>query len=320
MTDALADSNSLPYDGFRNLRNDCLDHAAREATVILVVGGTGYLGGMIARRLLEDGQAVRVLVRNSSSYQPIVDAGAETIIGDMKNRASLDAAVAGVDTVITTANSAQRGGDDNPQTVDLEGNANLVDAARAAGVQHFIFVSAMPADVESPMPFFAAKGATEQRLRASGMTWTILAPNIYMDVWAALVAGQPAISGAPVVLVGEGKRKHAMVATQDVAAFAVAAVGNPAARNQRLVIGGPEAVSWRDIAATYERLLGRPVEIRSVAPGDPIATLPEFMVGALPGFEMFDSPVPMDDLAATYAVTLTPLEAFVRGHIELAIE
>jgi NADH dehydrogenase len=286
--------------------------------VILVAGGTGYLGGMIARRLLDGGHAVRVLVRSGSNYQPLVDIGAEPVEGDLKDRASLDAAVAGVDTIITTANSAQRGGNDNPRTVDLEGNANLIDAAQAAGIRRFIFVSALGADPDSPIPFFAAKGKTEQRLRESGMSWTILAPNIYMDVWAALVVGQPAIAGELVTLVGEGKRQHAMVATQDVASFAIAAVGNPAARNQRLVIGGPDALSWRDAAATYERLLGRPVEIRSVAPGDVVPGLPEMMAGALAGFEMFDSPVAMDDLTATYAITLTPFEAFARGHVERA--
>jgi NADH dehydrogenase len=101
--------------------------------MILVAGATGMMGGMITRQLLEQGQDVRVLVRQHSNYRPLVDAGAQPVFGDLKDRASLDEAVRGVDTVITTANSAQRGGDDNVQTVDLQGNANLIDAAKAAG-------------------------------------------------------------------------------------------------------------------------------------------------------------------------------------------
>ena len=105
------------------------------------------------------------------------------MLGDLKERASLDPACRGVDVVVTTANSALRGGADNPQTVDVEGNRNLIDVAKAAGVRQFVFVSAMAADSGSPVPFVAAKGKTEEYLVGSGMTYTILAPNAFMDFW-----------------------------------------------------------------------------------------------------------------------------------------
>jgi uncharacterized protein YbjT (DUF2867 family) len=76
--------------------------------------------------------------------------------------------------VISTANSAGRGGEDNPQSVDLEGNRNLIEAARDAGVEHFIFVSAFGADPDHPDPFMQAKGQSEASLRESGMEYTIL--------------------------------------------------------------------------------------------------------------------------------------------------
>src|SRR6476620_10908906 len=121
--------------------------------MILVVGATGMLGSTVTRQLLEQGKDVRVLVRPQSQYQPLVEAGAQPVFGDLKDRASLDAACRGVDTIVTTANSASRGGDDNIQTVDQEGNRNLVDAAKEAGVKHFIFVSALGADPNSQVPF-----------------------------------------------------------------------------------------------------------------------------------------------------------------------
>jgi NADH dehydrogenase len=148
--------------------------------MILVVGATGTLGGRVARMLLAQGQPVRILARSQSNYQPLAEAGAQVVLGDLKERGSLDAACQGVEIVITTANSAARGGEDNVQTLDLEGNRHLIDEARAAGVKQFIFVSALTADLNSPIPLMQAKGKTEDYLRGRGLPYTILAPNGYV--------------------------------------------------------------------------------------------------------------------------------------------
>jgi NADH dehydrogenase len=280
--------------------------------MILVVGATGYLGGMIARRLLEDGRPVRILVRPTSAYQDLVSSGAAPLTGDLKDPASLSAACQGVETVITTANSAQRGGDDTVESVDRQGNRNLIDAAKAAGVSQFIFTSALGADVHSPIPFMQAKGASEVYLRDSGVPFTILAPNIYMDVWVPMIVGAAVQSGQPVTIVGEGRRRHTFVATADVAAFAVAAVGHPAATNQYLAIGGPEALSWRDVIATVERVLGRTIAVQSVAPGEAVPGIPPPVAPLMAAFETYDSPLDMADAARTFGVRLTTLEEFVR--------
>src|SRR6266536_4442773 len=137
--------------------------------MILVVGATGNLGGAVTRMLLAQGQPVRILVRPQSDYQPLAEAGAQVVLGDLKQPGSLDAACQGADTVITTANSAARGGEDNPQTVDLEGNRHLIEAAKAAGMKQIIFVSLTLADPNSPVPFFQARGKTEDYLRANGL-------------------------------------------------------------------------------------------------------------------------------------------------------
>src|SRR5215212_12098142 len=186
----------------------------------------------------------------ATSAEELIEAGAQPAHGDLRDRASLDAAVEGVKTVITTANSAMRGGADNPQSVDLEGNRNLIEAARAAGVEHFIFVSVLGADVNNPAPFVQAKAQSESALRESGMEYTILAPTAFMEVWPAMVVGMPTLQGRSVTLVGEGRRRHSFVSNRDAAAFGVAAVDHPEARNQYLAIGGPEPLSWRDVVAT----------------------------------------------------------------------
>jgi uncharacterized protein YbjT (DUF2867 family) len=292
--------------------------------MILVVGATGILGGMIARGLLAQGKEVRILVRHDSpseglaemgmatSAKALIDVGAQPVYGDLKDRASLEGAVKGVDTVITTANSALRSGEDNPQTVELEGNHNLIDAAREAGVEHFVFTSALIAEADSPVPFLLGKGKSEEHLRESGMTYTILAPNTFMEIWVPTVVGRPVTAGEPVTLVGEGRRKHSFVSMKDVAAFALAAVDNAAARDQRIAIGGPEPVSWRDVIATFERVLGQEIVVRSVSPGEPVPGVPEAMQPLMVAFEMYDSPVDMTETARRYGVELTSLEQYVR--------
>ncbi|MBA2362289.1 MAG: SDR family oxidoreductase [Chloroflexia bacterium] len=291
--------------------------------MIAVIGATGVVGGMIARRLLEQGKEVRILARSNSmsaqlaregratSAESLIEAGAQSVYGDLRDRASLDAVVEGVETVISTANSAGRGGEDNPQSVDLDGNHNLIEAAREAGVRHFIFLSAFGADPNNPVPFMQAKGQSEASLRESGMEYTILAPTPFMEIWAAVVVGIPALQGQPVTLVGEGRRRHSFISNRDVAAFAAAAVDHPAARNQYLTIGGPESLTWRDVVATYERALGRPILIQFVPMGEPIPGLPEPMPWILAGMETYDSTIEMDEIARTFDVPLTTLETFV---------
>jgi uncharacterized protein YbjT (DUF2867 family) len=267
--------------------------------MILVVGATGHLGGAVTRMLLARGQPVRSLARPQSDYQPLADAGAQVVLGDLKERGSLEAACQGVDTVITTANSAARGGGDNPQTVDLEGNRHLIDEALAAGVNQFIFVSVLTADANSPIPFLQAKGKTEDYLRESGLPYTIIAPHAYMEILVAGVVGMPAMMGQPVTIVGGGRRKHSFISAGDVAAFMLAAIDNPTAINQKLLLGGPQPLSLRDAVAIYERVLGHQIPVRSVAPGEPVPGLPQMVAQLLAGLDTFDSPIDMTETART---------------------
>ena len=280
--------------------------------MILVVGSSGLLGGMIARRLLQRGEPVRVLVRGAT---PPLD-GADVARGDLKDRASLDAACRGVTTVITTANSAQRGGEDDVGSVDLRGNIALIDAAKAAGVRHFLFVSAAAVDEASPVPLFAAKARVERHLSESGMFWTVLAPHVFMDVWFPMIIGSALAAGRPVSLVGGGQRHHSFIAAQDVAAFAVAAVENPTVRNERLLLGGPEALSWSEIVGKAGVIVGRKIETVVIPPGAAIPTLPppvDQLIGNMAaGLEQQDVVIDSSDLARRLGVALTPAEAVLR--------
>ena len=283
--------------------------------MILVVGATGSLGGSYARRLLSEGKKVRILVRPGSDYGDLIDAGAEPVIGDLKEPTSLATACSGIEAVLTSANAIRRGGEDTIDSVDLHGNQQLIEAAEAQGVHHFVFTSVLGATSDSPVPFIRAKGLAEDRLTTSSMVWTILQPNMMMDTWLPMAIGGPVLAGQPVTLVGEAHRRHSMVAMSDVVSYAVAALDHEAGNNARILIGGPEAVSWRDAVAAFEHALGRQVPVRFVRPGEPVPGMPEQVNMLFQQMETYDSPLDMTATAKTFGVTPTTLHDFVHGFV-----
>ncbi len=295
----------------------------------LVVGATGILGGAITHQLLGQGQQVRILLRHNSpaegmaqqgmatSPQSLIEAGAQPLYGDLKDPASLARACEGIETVITTANSAMRGGEDTVETVDRQGNLNLIAAAKAAGVKQFIFISFLGASPDNPVPLFQAKAEAEQALAESGMTYTILAPNFFMESWIGMVVGIPLQARQPITLVGEGQRLHSLISIRDVAAFAVAAVGRPAALNQRLPLGGPEPLSWCGIVDGFSQVLSQPLPVKFVRPGEAIPGLPEIVPPVLAALETYDSPIPMEQIAGTFGVAQTPLKAVIHSMLNI---
>ncbi|MFN2521398.1 MAG: SDR family oxidoreductase, partial [Candidatus Limnocylindria bacterium] len=230
--------------------------------MILVVGATGSVGGMITRDLLARGKDVRILVREGPNFGPLVEAGATAAIGDLKEPASLGPACRGVDTVVTTASAIIRRPPDTLEAVDDVGYRTLIEAAKAAGVRQFVYTSALGASPQSPVPLLRIKALNEQRLRDSGMTYTILQPNFYIEVTGGLFVAAPVAQGKPVTLVGDGARRHSLSSIRDAASFAVTAIDHPAARNATIVIGGPRPVTWRDVVAAAEGIVGHPIEIR----------------------------------------------------------
>ena len=176
--------------------------------------------------------------------------------------------------MITSANAIGRSGADNLESVDHQGNINLVDAAATEAVRHFVFVSVLGAAADTPVPLLRAKAQTEERVRTSGMTWTVLQPNLYMDTWIPAIVGVPSLAGQPVTIVGDGKREHSMVAIRDVASYAVAALDHPEAHDQTLYIGGPQPATWLDVVDAFEKERGRDLSVRTIAPGESIPGLP----------------------------------------------
>ena len=231
----------------------------------LIVGATGLLGSEICRHLAAQGEAVKALVRDTSGPEKVAQLkslGAELVRGDLKDLPSLNAACRDVRTVISTASSTlSRQGGDSIDTVDRQGQLDLVDAAEAAGVQRFVLISFPSVDIDFPLQ--NAKRVVEDRLRRSRMTHTILQPTCFMEVWLSPALGFDPANGKAQIY-GDGRNKTSWISFQDVARFAVAVLGNPHATNATVKLGGPDALSPLEVVRIAEQSLGKPVVVQHV--------------------------------------------------------
>jgi uncharacterized protein YbjT (DUF2867 family) len=230
--------------------------------VIFVVGGTGELGGRVVKLLREQGHVVRCLVRPGSDGEELRSRGAEIVSGDLANHASLAGACEGAGTVVATATVIGRrlAGARSPsiREVDQDGMSALVDAAEAASVERFVYVSFAGADAQLGTPLERAKIATEQRLRRSSMRCVIVRPDAFQDIHLAPI-GRFDIAGGKVAVFGKGDTRRRWVSTDDVAAL-VAALAVEPDPPAMVEFGGPEALSRNEAIAVAEQVTGRPIK------------------------------------------------------------
>lgn len=231
----------------------------------LIVGATGILGSEICRLLAAQGEPVRGLVRTTSDPQKVSrlqSLGVDAVVGDLKDPRSLAAACQGVRSVTSTASSTlSRQDGDSIETVDLQGQLNLIDAAEAAGVRHFVLISFPNIDVDFPLQH--AKRTVEDRLRRSRMTHTILQPTNFAEVWLSPALGFDPANGKATVY-GEGHNKISWISSQDVARFAVAALDERRAPNATIELGGPDDLSPLELVRLAEQVMGKSIDVQHV--------------------------------------------------------
>jgi uncharacterized protein YbjT (DUF2867 family) len=287
--------------------------------MILIVGSTGHVGRQVARHLIAEGKPVRAMVRRGADpakTMPLSGAGAVLIEGDLKNPASLRAACEGITTVVSTASATiSRGEGDSIDTVDRDGQLHLVDAARNAGAQHFIYLS-FSGNVQGDFPLHEAKRAVERHLKQSGMDYTIVRPSFFMEVWLSPHAGfDPA--GGTVRIYGSGESPVSMVSSADVAMYVAGCVDNPAVRNETIELGGPEPVTFNTVVGLFERALGREVVRQYVAEEaleQQMASAPEPLQRTLAGLALSAARGDAIDVRPALAkvhIRLTPVQEFV---------
>ncbi|MFI1163958.1 SDR family oxidoreductase [Streptomyces sp. NPDC020801] len=202
-------------------------------TTILVTGGTGTLGRLVVERLRADGHEVRVLSRHTLPYAVDLREGGP----------GLDAAVAGVDTIVHCA-SSPRGGDE-------EAAAHLIAAARRAGVGHLVYISIVGVD-RVPFGYYESKLAVEKLIGESGLGWTVLRATQFHDLLATLFE---ALAKPPVVLLPAGVRDQPVEVAEVAARLAELALAPPAGRVPDM--GGPEIRTLDSLARAHLKATGR---------------------------------------------------------------
>ena len=213
--------------------------------MILVVGGTGDLGGRVVRLLRSSGQAVRCIVRQSSDDTGLRELGVEIVRGDLTVPTSLHSACQDVDTVIATATAIGRrlAGTSTAtiRAVDDQGMRSLVNAAETAGVRRFVYMSFPGAGAAIGTPLERAKQAIETLLTSSAMQIIVVRSDAFQEVALAPTARFDMAAGKATVI-GKGDTKRRWVATEDVAALlsAVARESDPPAL---IEFGGPEPLT-----------------------------------------------------------------------------
>jgi uncharacterized protein YbjT (DUF2867 family) len=286
----------------------------------LVVGATGWLGGEIVRRLRERGVAVRALVRSSSDpgkVERLKSLGAEIVTGDLQDKASLQRACSGVAGVISTASTTfSRQAHDSLSKTDLEGQLNLIEAARIARAKKFVLIS-FSGNFEGDSPLHHAKRTAEKHLKESGLNYTILRPSLFMEVWLSPTMGLDPSNGKAQIL-GSGERPISYISLYDVAEFAVLSLTSQAAANQTIELGGPEPVSPKQVVKIFEEQAGAPFAVNQVseetlkqqyagATDEYQKTFAGLMLGVAAG----DS-IDMNDTLRKFPVKMTSVRDFAR--------
>jgi uncharacterized protein YbjT (DUF2867 family) len=233
--------------------------------MIVIVGGTGTMGSSAARQLLAEREAVRIVTRSRERAEALGRMGAEIVDGNLLDRESMIRACKGATGVLSAAHSIFGRGKHASVHVDGRGHRDLIDAAREAGVHHFVYTSVFDfGGAYRSIPFIRIKYETEKYLSSSGLAHTILRPTVFMQPHAHALIGVPVVRKGRVVLFGSGRVRRNFVAPEDVARVAVASLRDPSLAGETVDVGGPENLTDLDVVRIYERLSGRTAKVRHV--------------------------------------------------------
>ena len=224
---------------------------------VLVTGGTGFVGPFIVRRLVDDGHTVRVLEHTpgSSAGLPSQDA----VVGSTTDPASLRRAVDGQDAVVHLV-ALLTGSPADFERVMAQGTRDLVAAAGDAGVRRFVLMSALGVSEETKelVPYYRAKWAMEQDVKASGLEHVIFRPSfVFAARGGALDQFKRIAKLAPVTpIAGPGTQRIQPIWADDVAAYFAEGLVRPEAANRTFELGGPDVVTWNEFWERLKRAQG----------------------------------------------------------------
>lgn len=289
--------------------------------MFLVTGATGGLGRRIVRLLREKEMPVRAFVRLTSRYSELEHRGAEIFIGDLQRDKDIEKACQGVQYII-----AAHGGESDAQALGYRANIELIDRAKEAGVQHFVFISVLGADRGyEDAPSFKAKREVEKYLQASGLNYTILRPSGFAS--NLLPLAERFRDTGIYLLIGDPKSRTSIVSTDDLARIAIDSVNVEGARNQIFPVGGPDILQRQDIPRIFSRIFNQePIVINPpllVFDGvrgalgllNPQASKALGTLRTLLDNEFFCTPQEVEHLESIFGMKMESLETFLRRYL-----
>jgi uncharacterized protein YbjT (DUF2867 family) len=223
--------------------------------MIAIAGGTGRLGSLLTKRLAEGGLDVRVVTRDPARAAHLRGLATEIVTADVRDQAATRTAIAGATTVVSAVHGFVGPGRVSPESVDRDGNRNLIDAAADRGLD-VILISVVGASAEHPMELFRAKHAAEQYLIASGARWTIVRSTAFLELWTEIMS--------KAIVFGRGENPINFVPVNDVAAAAERAVLDDTQRGHVIEVGGPRDLTLNELAAILQRGRAEPGKVRHV--------------------------------------------------------
>ena len=228
---------------------------------VLVVGGTGHLGGQVVDALQQRGKQVRALVRPTSEASKLEAKGVEVVRGDMLDKRSLAAAMSGVDAVVSTAAGYTRR-NTNATEIDTVGQANLAEAAADTDVRRFVLTSILTCDLTPQVSHFWHKKLAEDALERYEVPFVALRPGAFLDM-VTRMGGDP-FAKKRLMWFGTASVPLTFVLTSDLARYLAEAVDADVQDGERIDIGWQRPVSMHDIAEIASRLLGEQIKVRAV--------------------------------------------------------
>jgi uncharacterized protein YbjT (DUF2867 family) len=290
---------------------------------VLVTGATGFVGPKVANAIVDAGHEVRVLERKPGAWQKAGIRCQEAVQGDMTDADSLRRAAEGQEVVVHLV-AIRQGRPEQFQRVMIEGTRNLL--AASAGVNRFVLMSALGTSEQTKdlVPYYNAKWAEEQDVKASGLEHVIFRPSfIFGRDGGILPTFLKAARLSPVTgIVGSGKQRIQPIWIEDVAAYFAAALDRAEAANQTFELGGPDAVTWDELWQRIRATLGirrRPTMHLPTRLMRIPATLTERLPGNIPltrdlltMLETGDNVVSNDAAVRTFEIPLLPLDEQLR--------
>jgi uncharacterized protein YbjT (DUF2867 family) len=228
--------------------------------MLLLTGATGLIGSALLRRLLGEGEQVRCLVRDPRRLGP-QRVRVQIALGDLTDPPSFRNALRGVDTVVHLAASIRDQPDGSIEELNGIATWRMVQAAERAGVERFVFFSALDASTHHRARFFRAKALAEQAVEDAGIESIVFAPSIVYapgDEWLTLLERLALLPVMPVS--GRGRALYQPIWAEDVADCVIAALGSGAAASDghtRYELAGPETLSHNDLVRIVLRSLNR---------------------------------------------------------------